>query len=176
MAMLLPPEVMTPRVECSTSGLTKSWACTVTTTSSAASPVSPSASQVAFYWRDTMTLTVMCGTPWELKEQVFWPGMTTVCPAWESPRMGWPCVQVAGTASWKYGTNRTGQWTIKKHENQGFNVQRWAQTNKILPLCRVGGGILSYKAQKTINHKHNEKSWSHKNMISYFEDKKGGSG
>ena len=53
---------MMRRVACLTSGQTRSWPCTATTTSSAASPVSPSPSRGAFCWRDTMTLIAMSGT------------------------------------------------------------------------------------------------------------------
>ena len=70
MAMLLLPEVMTPRVGCSTFALTKNSLSTVTTTSSAASPASRSASQVACCWLVTMTSTAMSGMRWELREQV----------------------------------------------------------------------------------------------------------
>ena len=70
MDMRLRLEATTRRAGCSTSGLTRSWRCTATTTSSAASPVSPSARAVVFFWPVTMTSTVTSGMLWEQREQV----------------------------------------------------------------------------------------------------------
>jgi len=44
------------------------------------------------------------GMPCAQKEQACWPATTTACPAWGSPRTGWPCAPAAGTVSSKYGT------------------------------------------------------------------------
>ena len=70
MDMRLRLEATTRRAGCSTSGLTRSWRCTATTTSSAASPVSPSASLDVCCSLDMMTSTVMSGTRSEQRELV----------------------------------------------------------------------------------------------------------
>ena len=67
----LPPEVTMPHAGCSTSGLTRSWPCTATITSSVASRASPSARVAASSWPDMMTLTATFGTHWGLREQVW---------------------------------------------------------------------------------------------------------
>ena len=121
--MLLQREVMTRPAECSTSGPTRSWPCTATTTSSAASPVSPSASLDACCLPDTMTSTVMFGTPSEQREQVrslqhclgfqliqfylfqvYWLGMITEFHVWASQRTEWLFVLDLGIHFSRFGT------------------------------------------------------------------------
>lgn len=116
----------TRRCGCLTFERIKSWPCTRTTTSSAASPRSHSQSPDDFSWQDTTTSTATSGTAYGRREQVFWPATTTVWAALAWPRTAWPSAPDPGTASWKYGT----KWEIKTFQNKYPPIWtiRWQQS------------------------------------------------
>lgn len=116
----------TRRCGCLTFERIKSWPCTRTTTSSAASPRSHSQSPDDYSWQDTTTSTATSGTAYGRREQVFWPATTTVWAALAWPRTAWPSAPDPGTASWKYGT----KWEIKTFQNKYPPIWtiRWQQS------------------------------------------------
>ena len=67
-----PPALTTPPAGCSTSAPTRSWPCTRTTTSSAASPVWPSASPAGCCSLAMTTSTVTSGMPCARTGPVSW--------------------------------------------------------------------------------------------------------
>lgn len=71
-----PPAATTPPAGCSTSAPIRSWPCTVTTTSYAASPAWRSASRAGCCWPATMISTATCGTPWRRRGPVGLRGIT----------------------------------------------------------------------------------------------------
>lgn len=131
------PEATTRRYACSIFAQIKSWPCTHTTTSFAASPRSHSQNPDGYSSPATTISTATYGTAYDRREQASWQVTTTVSAALVSLRTAWQCALALGTASWKSGTNSTNplskQNCPEKEEKYDENLKQHQNTHTIPP-------------------------------------------